>query len=600
MTEAKVSAENTAAGNAHGINPGGVAGLNALRCAFIHAPDPIYSDTQNYGTKFMPVWAYTLASHIPDDGRFEMALHDARFDPVDGIGAADVFMFSGINQDNANLESVRARLKGRFPDAVTIIGGPICWSFDQAGTIEHLDGFDHVCIGDGEEMIADVLGAIHEGRALDRIIRAPQRFPIAEARPFYKPMVKETIDRYYGAVLEVSRGCPFLCEFCDIRVMADNNRSHNKDPDLIVRELDALLRLGVKQVLFACDNFIGEPRWAEEVIDKILAWEEETGFRPSLYTWLTINLYKLKPLMKKMRRAGFDMLFIGIESFDSNSLLETAKVQNTATELTEVVREIQSYGFIIVGGLIFGFDSDDEKSFGRTLQGLKDCSLLSGDPSLLTALPGTPLYRRMKLSGRLREVRFGLGGYKYQTNIKYLLNKDKVIAGYREFVTGFTDGGYQYGRLKGYFDLLDEGNYIALGTKGFGNIWLFIRMIAGDWPAMRQMLQRLGRFAKKPMNIYYACKGLSLALSRRPQGGFGYFQFWFFAWTNAVLKYQNISDSDFDLDSVAEDFDIRGILPDDYGATANEEIPRNKIDAQLRATTAQLSALVDRRMGTGA
>jgi len=600
MTEAMVAAENKAAGDNPGVNSGSAPRSGALRCAFIHAPDPVYSDTQNYGAKFMPVWAYTLASHVPDDGRFEMALHDTRFDPLDDIGAANVFMFSGINQDNAYLETVRARLKDHYPDAVTIIGGPICWSFDQAGTLEYLDGFDHVCIGDGEEVITEVLGAIHEGRTPDPIIRALQRFPIGDARPFYKPMVENTIKRYYGAVLEVSRGCPFLCEFCDIRIMADNNRPHNKDPDLIVRELDTLSRLGVKQVLFACDNFIGEPRWAEEVIDRILAWEAKTGFRPSLYTWLTINLYKHPVLMKKMRRAGFDMLFIGIESFDNNSLLETAKVQNTATEMTEVVREIQSYGFIVVGGLIFGFDSDDEKSFGRTLQGLKDSSLLSGDPSLLTALPGTPLYRRMKLSGRLREVRFGLGGYKYQTNIKYLLNKDKVTAGYRKFVTGFTDGAYQYGRLKGYFDLLTEGNYIPLESKGFGNIWLFVRMIAGDWPALRQMMQRLGRFAKKPRNLYYACKGLGLALTRLPRGGFGYFQFWFFAWSNAILKYQDISDSDFDIDSVADDFDVRGILPWDYAATADEKIPKNKIDAQLRATTAQLSTLVDRRTATDA
>ena len=101
------------------------------------------------------------------------------------------------------------------------------------------------------------MGAIHEGRTPDPIIRALQRFPIGDARPFYKPMVENTIKRYYGAVLEVSRGCPFLCEFCDIRIMADNNRPHNKDPDLIVRELDTLSRLGVKQVLFAC---IGLPR----------------------------------------------------------------------------------------------------------------------------------------------------------------------------------------------------------------------------------------------------------------------------------------------------------------------------------------------------
>jgi radical SAM superfamily enzyme YgiQ (UPF0313 family) len=577
------------------IEPAGGPRRRVLCCAFIHSPDPLYSDTQNYGAKFMPVWAYTLAAHVPDDGRFEMALYDTRFEDLAGIGEADVFLFSGINQDCTNLERVRAHLKERYPDAVSVVGGPICWSFNQAGTLEQLDGFDYICVGDGEDMIDKILDALHAGRPLERVIRVPARFPIAEARPLYKPMLEETIGRYYGAVLEVSRGCPFLCEFCDIRIMDDNNRPHNKSPELIVRELDALSRLGVNQVLLACDNFIGDPRWAEETVDKILAWEKRTGFRPSLYTWLTINLYKLKSLMAKMRHAGFDMLFIGIESFDNNSLLETAKVQNSSSGLVEAVRTVQSRGFIVVAGLIFGFDSDDDHSFERTLQGLKDSALLSGDPSLLTALPGTPLYRRIKLAGRLRSVRFGLGGFKYQTNIKYLMSRQQIVRGYRKFVTGFTNGTYQYGRLKGYFDLLDKGNYIPLEARGFGNLWLFMRMILRDRPALRQMLQRLGRFARHPANIYYALKGLTLAIRRRPQGGFKYFQFWFFAWTNAVLKYQDISDSDFDIDSVGADFDIHDVLPEGYRATADERIPQNKIDAQLRSTTAQLASLIERR-----
>ena len=71
----------------------------AYRIAFIHAPDPVYADTQNYGAKFMPVWAYTLGAHISGDARFELSLTDCRFEPEAGIKEADVFLFSGINQD---------------------------------------------------------------------------------------------------------------------------------------------------------------------------------------------------------------------------------------------------------------------------------------------------------------------------------------------------------------------------------------------------------------------------------------------------------------------------------------------------------------------
>ncbi len=567
-----------------------------FRVSFIHAPDPIYADTQNYGAKFMPVWAYTLASHIPDDGNYELSLFDCRFQDKSIITEADAFLFSGINQDCGNMEQVRSELKARYPNARMLIGGPICWSFDQAKSMEQLDNFDHVFIGDAEDEIAGLLDSLRTGQPLDRVIRSKDRFAIGKAKPFFRPMLDTTVDRYYGAVLEVSRGCPFLCEFCDIRILKDNNRPHNKSIDLIISELDHLSRLGVKQVLLACDNFIGEPRWAEELIDRILEWQERTGFRPSLYTWLTINFYKYDSLMKKMRQAGFDMLFIGIESFSKNSLLETAKVQNSTSDMIEVVRHIQSYGFIIVAGLIFGFDSDDETCFQNTLDGLKDSALLSGDPSLLTALPGTPLYRRMKLSNRLRDVRFGLGGYKYQTNIKYLLGGKEIVQGYKTFVNGFTDGAYQYSRLKAYFDLLDQGNFVAMDGKGFGNVWLFLSMILKNRAALWQMTQRLARFMSKPANLYYAFKGLGLVLSRpRIKGGFGYFQFWFFAWTNAVLKYQNLSDKDFDIEGVDAEFDLKNIIPADYASSADEDIPQQKIKAQLRSTIAQLESVVSER-----
>jgi radical SAM superfamily enzyme YgiQ (UPF0313 family) len=108
------------------------------------------------------------------------------------------------------------------------------------------------------------------------------------------------------------------------------------------------------------------------VIDWILEWQQRSGFRPSLYTWLTINFYKLETLMAKMRRAGFDMLFIGIESFNENSLLKTAKVQNTAPALIEAIRTIQARSFIVVAGFIFGFDF--RTTSGRSSTPWTDCS----------------------------------------------------------------------------------------------------------------------------------------------------------------------------------------------------------------------------------
>ena len=567
-----------------------------LQCTLIHAPDPKYSANQNYGAKFIPVWACTLNAHIPADGRFDVRLWDVQIDPAKDIDKADVYLFSGINQDCGFLLEINADLKRRFPNSVSCIGGPIAWSFDQAGSLEQLSPFDHVCIGHGEALIEGLLEKIRTGVALEHVIRADEAFAIGDSKAMDFSLLDD-VRAYYGGVIEVARGCPFLCEFCDIRVMRDNNRTHAKPPALIVEELDWYARQGVQQVLFACDNFIGDLPWAEALVDAIIAWRERTGRSVGLYTWLTINLHRHPELMRKMRVAGFDMLFIGIESFNTNSLLETAKIQNTTRGLIDAVQGVQSYGFLVVAGLIFGFDSDDADCFDVTVRGLEDASLLSGDPSLLTALPGTPLYRRMKLSGRLRDVRFGLGGFKYRTNIRYLLPKEELLQGFQDFVTQITRGDHQYRRLRGYFELLSRGNFVP-SAAGFGNPWLFLKFVAQDPQAARQLVNRGVKFASVPSNLYFTLRGLAhVARQRSIPGRLRYFNFWLFTWTNAVLKYHGISTDDFDIDSVAADFDIHDILPTEYEATANEPIPRQKIESQLRVTVRQLRALIKRRLG---
>jgi radical SAM superfamily enzyme YgiQ (UPF0313 family) len=569
-----------------------------FRVTFVHAPNRYYTEVQNNGLPFMPVWAYTLASHLPDEAGYRLDLVDTRFDRLETTPRADVFLLSGINQDCDDLIAARGLLASRHPAALFVIGGPICWSFDQAGTLDKLALFDHVVIGDGEPVVAALIADLRDGRPPEHVVRCRERFDIAAARPFHRPLLDATIGRYYGAVLEVSRGCPFLCEFCDIRVLPDNNRPHNKSARLIVEEIDHLCSLGVRTFLLACDNFIGDPRWAEEVVDGVLAWLERTPHRPVFYTWLTINLYKYPKLMRKMRRAGFDALFIGVESFNANALLETAKVQNESVDLVAAIRAIQSYGFPIVAGLIFGFDSDDEGCFQTTLDGITDAGLLSGDPSLLTALPGTPLYRRMRLAGRLRDGKLGLGGHKYHTNIRYLLPRAFMIREFLAFARTTSDGEFQLRRLRAFFGNIESGgNYVPLATGSYFDLRLALRIIRRNPRAVVLALRRVALFAGNPRNLYYFLRGLAFVAGRRGvKRRFGYLAFWLAVWTTIVVKYRGLGERDFDIESVAPGlFEPQLVLPDGYELDGDEPIPANKTRAQRRETTRSLGALVQRR-----
>ena len=224
---------------------------------------------------------------------------------INNIAESKIFIFSGINQDLHTINSVQKNLKTRYPLSKFIIGGPITWSFHKAKSLHLLKEFDQIIIGDGEDIISEIIENILNNKHVGKIINNEKRFPLSKSKSLDIPLMSKYINHYYGAVVEVSRGCPFLCEFCDIRILPDNNKSHCKNPSLIGQDIENLIKLGKRQFILACDNFIGygdHPRipsmktfWHENVrpdvpkekIDSITSYEEDlkAGGGSSFMKW---------------------------------------------------------------------------------------------------------------------------------------------------------------------------------------------------------------------------------------------------------------------------------------------------------------------------
>lgn len=567
----------------------------SFKITFIHCADPIIAKTQMFGVNYMPIWAYTLSSYIKSIPDITVELFDNRIEPESDVNESDVFLFTGINQDYSAIVSLHKNLKSRFPTSKYIIGGPICWSFSVAGKINDLDMFDHIVIGDGENSITKITKKLKNNETLEKIIDNKEKFQLSNSIPMDKELLDKTYDRYYGGIIEVSRGCPFLCEFCDIRIQLDNNRAHNKSIDVILKELDYFISKGVNQILFACDNFIGDPKWAEAVCDAIIKWKEEKGNTVSLYTWLTINVGNLDRLLKKLRLAGFDMFFIGVESFGTNQLLETAKIQNVKTTMIETLKTIQSYGFIVVAGLIFGFDSDPDDVVYVTLDGIKESGLISGDPSLLTALPGTPLYKRMKYSKRLRDGKLGLGGFKYRTNIKYLKKEESIIHDFKLFVDEYNKGKYQLDRLTNFYKtIIDRDNFVKVEEANYISVSKLFKIVLKNYMALFSVIKRFTRLFLSFDRIVYITKSIirTVHYNKKYQINFWpYFKFWLFNWSNSIVKYSNVKPEDYDIGYVGDDFNYEDLVPEEYLSERDEPIPATKIDSQRKLTVKALSNL---------
>jgi len=566
-----------------------------MKITFVHAPEDYYD--QNYGTQFAPLWAFYLAAYVP--ANWEVEVVDCRLEKAANCKKADVFAFSGINQDYNSMSKVHKLLKAKYPESTFIVGGPITWSFKQEKKIETLFEYDHVFVLDGEEALPQFLASYENGthKKLEKVIESP-RYPFSQAKQIRFDLIKDKASQYYGAIVEASRGCPFLCEFCDIRVLPSNNQTNVKSIPLFISEIDAYYKLGITNFQIASDNFIGKSGWAEACVDALIEWKEKNKAQISLFTWLTINIYKNTELMTKMRKAGFSILFIGIESVNSNSLLETAKVQNLNV-LEDAVKIVHSHGFIIAPGLIFGFDSDPTTIFDDTLKFIDETGIVGADPSFLMALAGTPLYERMRKSGRLieRKDERGIERKKVSTNIRYLQNSDFLAHGFMKFVAGFIDPKFQLRRLKSHIALvMEKGNYIAVGKTGYANPWIYLRNQIGNLGNLKMMMQRLF-FLARPDRLYTTFYGLYLVkrqASKYPDLTTSYF-YWLYSWTNMALKYQGVTVKDFGLHSVPSDFNRSQLLNQ---AELSEEVRSKmktdgvKVDIQTSYTKKAMEKLV--------
>jgi radical SAM superfamily enzyme YgiQ (UPF0313 family) len=208
------------------------------------------------------------------------------------------------------------------------------------------------------------------------------------------------LDRYHTAALQFSRGCPFRCEFCDIIVMF-GRKPRVKNFDQVGRELDEMRRFGVRNVFFVDDNLIGNLPVAKALLQYLRTYQEKHQYRFNFGTEASLNMAQHVDLLRLFRDANFGWVFIGIESTNPDSLKETLKTQNLHEDILTSIRRIYSYGIEVLAGFIIGFDHDSLDSFEQQYRFITDAGIQAAMIGLLTAMPKTPLYERLRKEGRL-------------------------------------------------------------------------------------------------------------------------------------------------------------------------------------------------------
>jgi radical SAM superfamily enzyme YgiQ (UPF0313 family) len=250
------------------------------------------------------------------------------------------------------------------------------------------------------------------------------------------------LHRYNTASLQFSRGCPYRCDFCDIIVMF-GRRPRVKSPEQIGRELDALRAQRVHQVFFVDDNLIGNRAQAKALLRFLAEYQRRHRWRFGFGTEVSVNIARDEELLRLMREANFGWVFIGIETPDEATLKASGKTQNVGTDLLGALRTIYRHGIDVLGGFIVGFDDDTLESFERQRRFILESGIQAAMVGLLTALPRTPLYARLKLEGRLIEDAHDGDNTRLGTNvIPKRMPYDAMLDAYRQMYRQLlTDGG---------------------------------------------------------------------------------------------------------------------------------------------------------------
>lgn len=385
---------------------------------------------------FPPLGLITMAAMLPKDWSLRLVDTNVRRLTDADLAWADSAWIGGmtIQQDSA-LEVLR---RCKAAGLITVVGGPMATCepecFDQA---------DHLVLNEAEVTLPRFLRDLEQGQP-ERVYQDEQKPDLTQTPAPRWDLVD--MKRYGSMCVQFSRGCPFDCDFCNVTALL-GRFPRTKSSSRMIAELDSLYSSGWRgPVFFVDDNLIGNKKAIRELLPRLAAWRR--GKRPiRLQTEASINLADDPKLQQAMVQAGFDTVFVGIETPDEEALAECRKRQNVSRDLVADVRKLHRAGLQVQGGFILGFDADTPSIFQRQIEFIQKSGIVTAMVGLLQAPVGTRLYEKLKLEGRLLGAFTG-DNVDGSTNILTRMPIDTLKDGYRRVMSYVYAPEHYYQRIK--------------------------------------------------------------------------------------------------------------------------------------------------------
>ncbi len=387
---------------------------------------------------FPPLGLLTVAAMLPDGWQKKLVDMNVTSLSDEDIRWADYIFLSAMVVQRSSVEEVITRCKKLGTKVVA--GGPLFTT-----GYEDFDGVDHFVLGEAEVTLPLFLEDLAKGQA-KHIYASDERPDLSKTPVPIWSLIK--MKQYSSMNIQYSRGCPFDCEFCDI-IILNGHKIRTKARNQVLDELEALYSHGWRGGVFIVDdNFIGNRKKLKtEILPAIIKWMREKKYPFAFSTEASINLADDEELMKLMFEAGFNQVFVGIETPNEDSLAECNKLQNKGRDLASSVKKIQNQGLEVQGGFIVGFDSDPISIFKSQINFIQNSGIVTAMVGLLNAPRGTKLYQRLKQENRLVK-RFSGDNTDCSLNFIPKMNSETLINGYKNIISTIYSPRQYYERVR--------------------------------------------------------------------------------------------------------------------------------------------------------
>ena len=399
---------------------------------------------------FPPLGLLTVAAMLPVEWEKRLVDMNVRALSDEELAWADYVFISAMTIQRNSAQEIIARC--RRMGVKSVAGGPLFTACH-----EDFPDVDHLVLGEAELTLPPFLADVLRGEP--RHLYADEQWANLADTPIPLWGLID-VGNYAAMNIQYCRGCPFDCEFCDITALF-GRKPRSKTREQLIAELESLYVRGWRgAIFFVDDNFIGDKgKLKREILPAIIDWMERKGRPFYFYTEASIDLADDPQLMELMVRAGFEEVFIGIETPNEESHAESGKMQNKNRDLLASVKFIQRSGLQVHGGFIVGFDSDPPSIFDRQILFIQESGIVTAMVGLLSAIRGTRLHQRLSREGRLLGEAAG-NNTAIDLNFVPRMKSDELINGYRTILDTIYSPKNYYQRV---IRLLGEYRPLHLG-----------------------------------------------------------------------------------------------------------------------------------------